>query len=144
RAQSAGSTASQSVSPTAAAIVAKAVAAWSKVRSMSGTFDQTLSNPLLRSSNQATGEFRQERPNKLAIRFTNPAGDAIVADGKFLWVYLQQAAPGQVVKRPAGSASDVPIDVSQFLDSPETKFDVMLRGPETLSGRATQVLVLTP
>jgi outer membrane lipoprotein carrier protein len=129
---------------TPTALVDKAVAAWAKVHSLSGTFDQTLTNPLLRSSNVARGEFRQERPNKLAIRFTEPAGDAIVADGRFLWIYLQQAAPNQVVKRPASERSDVPIDVGQFLESPAAKYDIVAAGAEIVGGRAAHLLGLTP
>lgn len=125
-------------------IVDKAVVAWAKVRSLSGTFEQTLTNSLLRSASLARGEFRQERPNRLAIRFTEPAGDAIVADGKFLWVYLQQAAPNQVIKRPATDRMDVPIDVSQFLDSPLTKYDILGGGAESVGNRPAHVLKLTP
>jgi outer membrane lipoprotein carrier protein len=128
----------------ASAIVDKAVTAWAKVRSLSGTFEQTLSNPLLRSTNLARGEFRQERPNKLAIRFTEPAGDAIVADGRFLWVYLQEAMPSQVMKRPATDRMDVPIDVNQFLESPTTKYDIVANGAESVGNRPAQVLALTP
>jgi outer membrane lipoprotein carrier protein len=126
------------------AIVDKAVAAWAKVHSLSGTFEQTLTNPLLRSSTVARGEFRQERPNKLAIRFTEPAGDAIVADGKFLWVYLQQAAPNQVIKRPASDQMDVPLDISLFLDAPAAKYDIVASGAESVGGRPAHVLGLTP
>jgi outer membrane lipoprotein carrier protein len=128
----------------ASAIVDRAVAAWAKVNSFSGTFEQTLTNSLLRSSSLARGEFRQERPNKLAIRFNEPAGDAIVADGKFLWVYLQQAAPNQVIKRPASDRADVPIDVSRFLDAPATRYDIVAGGAESVGGRPAHVLALTP
>ena len=126
------------------ATVDKAVAAWDKVHSLSGSFEQTLTNPLLRSTSLARGEFRQERPNKLAIRFTEPAGDAIVADGKFLWVYLQQATPNQVMKRPVSEPMDVPMDVSLFLDAPATKYDIVPRGAENVGGRPAHVLGLTP
>jgi outer membrane lipoprotein carrier protein len=126
------------------AVVDKAVAAWAKVRSLSGTFDQTLTNPLLRSSNLSRGEFRQERPNKLAIRFSAPAGDAIVADGKFLWVYLQQATPNQVMKRPESDRLDVPIDVGQFLESPTSRYDIVAKGVENVGDHAAHVLALTP
>ena len=128
----------------ASPIVDKAVAAWAKVHSLGGTFEQTLTNPLLRSSNVARGEFRQERPNKLAIRFSDPPGDAIVADGRFLWVYLQQATPNQVIKRPASDRADVPIDVGQFLDSPSAKYDIIAKGTENVGDRQAHVLGLTP
>src|SRR6188474_1045796 len=75
----------------------RAVAAWAKVKSLSGTLEQTVTNTLMRSTAVAKATFAQQQPNKLAVRFTDPAGDAIVADGAHLWVFLQQAAPGQVL-----------------------------------------------
>jgi outer membrane lipoprotein carrier protein len=127
-----------------AATLDKAIAAWSKVRSLSGSFEQSLTNPLLRSTNVARGDFRQQRPNKLAIRFTDPAGDAIVADGKFLWVYLRQAAPNQVIKRAQTDDMEVPLDLSQFLDGTGSKYDLVSKGAEPVAGRPAKVIGLTP
>jgi outer membrane lipoprotein carrier protein len=124
--------------------VDRAVAAWAKVKSLSGSFEQTLTNPLVRSTMTAKGDFAQQQPNKLAVRFTDPAGDAIVADGKYLWVFLQQAAPGQVLKRPMTDQMAVPIDIGQFLDAPSAKYDIVVKGPETVGERAAQAMLLTP
>jgi chaperone LolA len=122
----------------------RAAEAWSKVKSLSGSFEQTLNNPLTRKTSTAAGSFKQQRPNKLAIRFTNPAGDAIVADGQYLWVNLQQATPGQVIKRPLTDDMAAPVDLGQFLDSPATKYDIADRGMETVSGKSTHKFDLTP
>jgi outer membrane lipoprotein carrier protein len=124
--------------------VDKAVAAWKNVKSMSGTFEQTLTNPLMRSTATAKGTFAQQQPNKISIRFTDPANDAIVADGTNLWVFLQQAAPGQVIKRPISDQLASPIDIGQFLNSPATKYDIVAKGADTLGGRAVQAVNLTP
>lgn len=124
--------------------VDRAVSAWAKVKSMSGTFEQTVTNPLMRSSAVAKGTFAQQRPNKLAVRFTDPSGDAIIADGSHLWIYLQQAAPGQVMKRRASDEMALPIDAGQFLDSPATKYEIVSKGAESVSGRPAQMLGLTP
>jgi outer membrane lipoprotein carrier protein len=32
------------------------------------------------------------------MRFTEPKGDRIVADGRFLWLYTPSTAPGQVIR----------------------------------------------
>ena len=76
----------------------RAVAAWARVKTVRGSFEQTVTNPLTGSSATARGEYLQERPNRLAIRFGQPASDAIVSDGKAVWIYLPSTAPGQVVK----------------------------------------------
>ena len=126
-------------------VVDPAVAAWKNVRSLSGTFEQTLTNPLMRSTASAKGTFAQQQPNKLAVRFTDPAGDAIVADGANLWIFLQQAAPGQVIKRPISDQLASPIDIGQFLDSPATKYEmVVVKGREPIGTHVTQAVNLTP
>jgi outer membrane lipoprotein carrier protein len=122
----------------------RAIAAWSKVKSLSGTFEQTLNNPLLRMTTTAKGTFAQQQPNRIAVRFTDPAGDAIVADGANLWIFLQQAAPGQVLKRPISDRMAAPIDIGQFLDAPAAKYDIMVKGADTVATRATQAMTLTP
>ena len=127
-----------------AATVDKAIAAWSRVRSLSGTFEQSLTNPLLRSTSVAHGDFTQQRPNKLAIRFTDPAGDAIVADGKFVWVYMRQAAPNQVIKTPQTDDMGVPLDLSQFLDATGSRYDLASKGADNVGGRAATVIAMTP
>ncbi len=124
--------------------VDRAVAAWKNIRTISGTFEQTLNNPLMGLTTVARGTFAQQQPNRLAVRFTDPAGDAIVADGTHLWVFLQQAAPGQVLKRPISDRMASPIDFSQFLNAPDARYDIVAKGADSVGGRAAQAMALTP
>src|SRR5215210_211574 len=80
------------------ATIARAQSAWAKVKTLRASFDQTIINPVTGSAMESKGTLQQRKPNKLAIAFTQPAGDRIVADGKFVWVFLQSATPGQVIK----------------------------------------------
>ena len=123
----------------------RAVEAWDKVKTVRGTFEQTVTNSLTGSSAVARGKYVQQRPNRLAIRFTQPASDAIVSDGKYVWVYLPSTAPGQVVKRPATERGSTPIDLTgQFLDEPRAKYDIVAAGTRTVDGHAAHGLTLTP
>ena len=124
--------------------VDKAVAAWKNVKSLSGTFEQTLTNPLMRSTATTRGTFAQQQPNRLSVRFTDPAGDAIVSDGRSLWVFLQQAAPGQVIKSAVSDRVASPINIGQFLDAPSTRYEIAAKGPESVGDRAAQAVSLTP
>lgn len=127
------------------ATIDHAVAAWAKVTTVRGTFDQTVSNSLTGSSATARGDYTQERPNRLAIRFTAPDSGAIVSDGKAVWVYLPSSAPGQVVKRPATDRSATPIDLTgQFLDAPRTKYDISAAGTRIVDGHTARGLLLVP
>lgn len=123
----------------------RAVAAYAKVHSLRATFDQSLSNPVTGRSAQAKGELLVKRPGRLAVRFTQPSGDRIVSDGKFVWIYLPTSAPGQVMRTHADGAQGTGMDVStELLTAPRTKFDVADAGAATVNGRATRIVVLTP
>ena len=122
----------------------RAVAKYKGVRTMKATFDQTISNPITGSVSSARGEMLVHRPGRIAIRFTDPAGDQIVSDGKRMWIYLPSSAPDQVIRTQAaaqGSGFDVAGDL---LTSPRAKFDVTDGGSATVAGRATRIVVLAP
>ena len=125
-------------------VVDRAITAWSKVRSLSGTFEQILTNPLMRTTTAARGTYLEQRPTKLAIRFTDPVGDAIVADGQYVWIYLPQAAPNQVRRLPAMDQGEIPIDMSQFLDHATQKYDIVEKGADRVGDRPVHALALTP
>src|SRR5213596_3189180 len=111
----------------------RASAAWAKVKTVRATFEQTVTNSLTGSTASARGEFQQQRPHRLAVRFTDPPGDRIVADGKSVWIYLPSSVPGQVVKRTATDAAATPVDLTgQFLDDPHAKYVVSDGGSSTV------------
>lgn len=123
----------------------RAVAAWAKVNTGRGTFEQTVTNPLTGSTATARGEYVQERPSRLAIRFTDGASGSIVADGQAVWVYLPSSTPGQVIKRPGTDRSAAPIDLTgQFLDQPRAKYDIAAAGTLTIDGHPARGLTLVP
>jgi outer membrane lipoprotein carrier protein len=123
----------------------RAVAAWGKVKTARATFEQTVTNSLTGSSAMAHGEYQQQRPNRVAIRFTDPSGDRIVSDGASVWVYLPSSAPGQVVKRSASDATALPLDITgEFLTDPRGRYDITSAGVGTVSGHPAKALLLSP
>ena len=126
-------------------VLDRAIAAWGKVKTARASFEQTITNPLTGSTGNARGEFQQQRPNKLSIRFTEPSGDRIVSDGASVWVYLPSSAPGQVIKRSASDASAIPLDITgEFLTDPRSRYAVTGAGTGTVSGHAAHALTLLP
>src|SRR6478672_11407621 len=123
----------------------RAVAAWGKVKTTRATFEQTVTNSLTGSSATAHGEYQQQRPNRVAIRFTDPSGDRIVSDGASVWVYLPSSAPGQVVKRSASDATALPLDITgEFLTDPRGRYDITSAGVGTVAGHPAKALLLSP
>ncbi len=127
-------------------VIDHAVSAWSHVKTARADFDQTLTNPITGSSAQARGVFQQQRPNHLSIVFQNQDGDRIVADGRYVWIYLPSSTPGQVIRRPATDANgSVPIDPSsQFLDEPRSRFTITVSGKGQVDGGSATILDLVP
>jgi outer membrane lipoprotein carrier protein len=134
---------SDAQSPTAT--LDRAVRAYKHVKTVRASFTQTITNALLGQTVTSAGEVVQRRPNHVSVRFTDPAGDRIVADGKWVWFYLPSSTPGQVVRaRIAKDGSGSPDLTGQFLDTPASRFDVTDLGREKVNGRAARVLSLVP
>jgi outer membrane lipoprotein carrier protein len=123
----------------------RAVARWSAVKTARATFEQTIVNALTGNTLTATGEYQQQRPGKLSVRFDDPATDRIVADGKHVWLYLPSSAPGQVIRSPLGAGGTGTVDLTaQFLTAPRSRYTVTSAGSATVSGRATHGFILVP
>ena len=85
----------------ATAALNHASSVYGHVTTARGTFEQTIDNPQSRAAQtRRAAIFNRSGRRGLDIRFTNPAGDRIVADGKWVWVYLPSATPDQVVRMP--------------------------------------------
>jgi outer membrane lipoprotein carrier protein len=122
----------------------RAVAAWQAAKTVRASFEQTLTNPLTGSDVTTRGEFQQQGRNRIAVRFTDPAGDRIVADGRRLWIYIPSTTPGQVIRSSlAQGASSVDL-TGQFLTSPRSKYDIRAAGTTNVDGRPAHGLLLVP
>jgi outer membrane lipoprotein carrier protein len=123
----------------------RAARVFKQAKTVRATFEQTLKNPLTGTEARATGELFLEQPNRMAVTFTRPAGDRVVSDGKWLWVYLPSSAPNQVIKLPAKSKGVSGVDmVGELLTAPTARYEVADAGAATVGGRATHAVLLTP
>ncbi|HWG54469.1 MAG TPA: outer membrane lipoprotein chaperone LolA [Gemmatimonadaceae bacterium] len=122
-----------------------AVHAYASVKSLRATFTQQITNPLTGHDDASRGELQQRGPGYLSVRFTEPRGDRIVADGKAVWVYLPSTTPGQVIRMPLGdNAAGVPDVAALFLKSPRERYTMSAAGTATVQGHATHAVVLVP
>ena len=114
------------------------------MESFCADFQQVLVVPLLDETTRSHGSLCQERPNLFAMRFSDPEGDLLVADGEWFWVYYPSSDPRQVLQfemesRPGG------VDFQrEFLSAPAEKYELEYLGQEDLSGTATHMISLEP
>ena len=128
-----------------AAILTRAAAAYAAARTLQADFTMTLNNPLLRSNTTSRGTLFQRSPDRILLRFTEPAGDVIVSDGQYFWIYYPSVNDDQVIRAPASAAGAGGVDLqAQFLGDPVRRFTHTLHGRDTVSGRETNVLTLVP
>lgn len=129
---------------TALSLMEEAGARYRGLRGFCATFEQALAVPLLGETTYSKGSLCQERPNLFAMRFSDPEGDLLVADGEAFWVYYPSSDPRQVLRfdmevRPGG------VDFHrEFLETPGEKYALEYLGEETLSGRSTHLISLKP
>jgi outer membrane lipoprotein carrier protein len=129
---------------TADAVIGKAVAAYKSVRTMRGTFEQTIRNPLTGTAMTARGDFQQRFPDRIAVVFTDPKGDRLVVDGTVAWLYLPSTNPGQVLKVPSDAGGGSLNVTERFLTAPATRFRMTSAGTAVIGDRPTHAVHLVP
>jgi outer membrane lipoprotein carrier protein len=127
-----------------AAVIDKAVAAYKDVRTLRGTFEQTIRNPLTGTTMTARGDFQQRLPDRLAVMFSDPKGDQIIVDGAVAWLYLPSTNPGQVLKVPSAMGGGSLNITEQFLTAPASRFTLSAAGTTVIGERATHAIRLVP
>ena len=125
-------------------MIDRAVVAYKDIRTLRGSFEQVLRNPLTSSEMTARGEFEQQLPDRISVKFTDPKGDRIVVNGTTAWLYLPSTNPGQVYKVPAAAGGGSLNLTEQFLKAPAERFTMTSAGAATIGDRATHAVTLVP
>jgi len=121
-----------------------ASARYEAISTLCADFTQRLSVPLLGTERTGSGRLCQGRPNLFAMRFSDPAGDLIVVDGAFAWVYFPSNDARTVLKTSAENSAGGRDFHREFLEDPESKYDVAYEAMEEVDGRQTHRLRMTP
>lgn len=115
-----------------------------QLHSLTASFDQVISNEML-GTYTSRGALAQSGPSRLAMRFTDPAGEAIVIDGTSIWIYTPSTAPGQVLRAPIVRAAGYGVNLlGWLLDRPTERYAVSYLRADTVAGAAVDVLRMAP
>jgi chaperone LolA len=128
----------------AAQILSQAETAANGVRSLEADFTQTMAVPLLNQTQRSAGKLYQRKPDRFLMRFSDPAGDVIVADGRHFWLYYPSADRTQVIRTSIAEGGEAVDLQAQFLSNPNQRFVSTLAGEENVGGRPAHVLTLVP
>jgi len=107
-------------------------------------FRQVVDNDILRQVTRSRGELCQAGSELFEMRFTDPEGDRVVADGEHIWIYLPSADPGQVFQGTLNGGGGQFDLHRELLADPGERYVPTLQGEEEVDGRRTHVLALEP
>ena len=128
----------------AATLMEAASVRYQGAASVCSDFVQRLVVPLLGQDQTGKGRFCSQRPDKFALRFTEPPGDLVVGDGTWVWAYYPSMDAKQVLRFPAARAPGGFDFYREYFEGWAAKYRVTLEGAETVAGRATRRLRLVP
>ncbi|MGH7515741.1 MAG: LolA family protein [Gemmatimonadales bacterium] len=129
----------------AAAVVGRSSRVYRSLSSLAADFVQVIDNPMIDSA-ESRGTLVQAGEDKLAMRFTEPPGEAILIDGRSIWVYTPSTTPGQVIRM--GVPSGGPVYgyniLAWLLDRPAERYTAIYVRSDRLNGRPVDVVRLDP
>ena len=127
-----------------AAVMNRAAGAYLALNSFSADFQQVIHDSML-GTYQSRGTLVQAGVSKLAMRFTDPAGEAIVLDGEYAWVYTPSTTPGQVLRFALKGTPAYGLNLlALLLDRPAERYRITYLRTEQLDGRPADVVLLDP
>lgn len=118
---------------------------YSRLETLQAEFTQTIVNPMLGGPEVTQGTLYLAPPSRFAMRFSQPEGDRIVADGAWLWAYTPSSIPDQVIRQPIPNrGAATPNLLSQFVIHPLEHYRASYVGTDSLHGELVDVVSLTP
>src|SRR5207302_7876109 len=122
-----------------------ASAVYQTIISLPADFTQVVANPMLGAPDTTPGALYQLRPSRFAMRFTEPQGDRIVADGRFLWLYTPSTTPGQVLRsRIPEYGPTGPNLIGQFVEHPRERYAARYVRVDSLADGVADLVRLVP
>ena len=127
------------------ALVGRSSRVYRSLSSLTADFVQIIDNPMIDSA-ESRGTLVQAGPDKLAMRFTDPPGEAVIIDGRSVWVYTPSTTPGQVIRMsvPSGGPVYGYNMLAWLLDRPAERYTASYLRADVVGGRSMDVVELVP
>lgn len=118
---------------------------YQQLRTLRAEFTQTIDNPVFGDPDTSRGVLFLSPPSGFAMRFHDPAGDRIVADGTWLWLFTPSSIPDQVIRSPIPeSGPATPNLFAQFVERPLERYDASHTGSDRVGGVLVDKVKLVP
>jgi len=129
----------------ARSIVSRAAFAYRSLSALRADFDQLIENQMIGNA-ASKGVLEQAGQARLSMRFTDPPGEAIVIDGKWVWVYTPSTTPSQVLRIPVPSGGPVYGYnlLAWLMDRPTERYNSTYVRADRLDNRPMDVVEMVP
>jgi len=125
-------------------VIERAAATYRGLSSLAADFRQVIEDPMI-GTLESAGHVVQAGNDRLAMRFTDPPGEAIIMDGRDLWLYTPSTTPGQVVRVPLPDRPSYGFNVlAWILDRPAERYRIEAARTGTAGGVPVDVIELVP
>ncbi len=129
---------------TVTAVLATAEATYRDIETLHAEFTQMLVNPMM-GDETTTGTLYLSPPGRFSMRFSQPEGDRIVADGEWLWLYTPSTIPNQVIRQSIPEMGPAtPNLFGQFVDNPLERYHATYVGVDSAAGYQVENVRLVP
>lgn len=126
------------------AIIGRAAQVYRSLSSLQADFVQIIDNPMIDSA-ESRGKLVQAGPDKLSMCFSDPPGEAIVIDGRHIWVFTPSTVPDQVIRMLVSGGPVYGYNLlAWLLDRPAERYKAAYARSERVDGRLADVIDLTP
>ena len=117
---------------------------YQNIGTLSAEFTQTLLNPMM-GDETTRGTLFLSPPKRFSMRFSEPEGDRIVADGTWLWLHTPSTVPDQVIRQAIPEAGPAtPNLFGQFVDRPLERYTATYIGVDSVAGFVVDEVRMIP
>jgi outer membrane lipoprotein carrier protein len=129
----------------AAAVVRRAGGVYRSLTSLQADFTQVVEDAGIGDTLRSSGRLYQAGPNTFAMHFSDPPDEAIVIDGRHVWIYTPSTTPGQVIRiRVATDPVYGANLLAKLLDRPAERYRSSWLRSDTVGGRHVEVVAIVP
>ena len=125
-------------------ILSNASRAYDQVVTLKSDFVQKIEIPALETEKEGRGVVYQKKPNFFLMKFDEPIGDMVVADGQYFWMYYPSAQPDQVIRTPIDQSSAGATLGQSFLVNPTQRYVPTYVKQENVGDRPAHLVALVP
>jgi chaperone LolA len=125
-------------------ILARASEAYQQATSLKSEFVQKIEIRAFEREKEGRGVVYQKKPNYFLMRFEEPEGDIVVADGEWFWMYYPSAQPDQVIRTAINETAEGATLGGRFLNDPGERYVATYIEVQNVGDRPAHLIALVP